>query len=108
MREMCIIKTYEDQEESGVTTVENPPIRIKDVARVSLGPAQRRGALDKAGAEATGGVIVARYAENPLEVINRVQEEIEAISPRHPSKELSVGNLSQVRILPSYDRSGLI
>ncbi|HLR89332.1 MAG TPA: efflux RND transporter permease subunit [Balneolaceae bacterium] len=108
IRGLGFIKSVEDLEESVVTTVENTPIRIKDVARVSLGPAQRRGALDKAGAEATGGVIVARYGENPLEVINRVKEEIEAISPGLPSKELSDGTLSQVQIVPFYDRSGLI
>src|SRR5690625_5901490 len=66
------------------------------------------GALDKAGAEATGGVIVARYGENPLEVINRVKEEIEAISPGLPSKELSDGTLSQVQRVPFYVRSALI
>ena len=108
VRGLGYIETVEDLEESVISVIENTPIRIKDVARVTLGPAQRRGALDKAGAEAVGGVIVARYGENPLQVINKVKEEIETIAPGLPSKELSDGTLSQVKIVPFYDRTGLI
>jgi copper/silver efflux system protein len=54
------------------------------------------------------GVMVARYGENPLEVINNVKEEIENISPACPSKELADGTVSQIKIVPFYDRSGLI
>jgi Cu(I)/Ag(I) efflux system membrane protein CusA/SilA len=108
VRGLGYIETVEDLEESVVTVIENTPIRIKDVARVTLGPAQRRGALDKAGAEAVGGVIVARYGENPLQVINKVKEEIETIAPGLPTKELSDGTISQITIVPFYDRTGLI
>lgn len=108
VRGLGFIQSVEDLEESVIATVDNTPIRIKDVARVALGPAQRRGALDITGAEATGGVIVARFGENPLEVINSVKEEIENISPGLPSKVLSDGTISQVKIVPFYDRSGLI
>ncbi|TVQ68319.1 MAG: efflux RND transporter permease subunit, partial [Balneolaceae bacterium] len=71
------VTSLEDLEESVVKVVGNTPIRIKDVAHVAFGPAQRRGVLDKAGAEAVGGVVVSRYGMNPLEVINNVKEEIE-------------------------------
>jgi copper/silver efflux system protein len=108
VRGLGYIESLEDLEESVVATVENTPVRIKDVAHVGLGPAQRRGALDKAGAGAVGGVIVARHGENPLEVINNVKEEIENIAPGLPSKELSDGSISQVKIVPFYDRTGLI
>src|SRR6056297_3342584 len=108
VRGLGYIETVEDLEESVISVIENTPIRIKDVARVTLGPAQRRGALDKAGAEAVGGVVVARYGENPLEVINRVKAEIERISPGLPSKTLDDGRGSQIKIVPFYDRSGLI
>lgn len=108
VRGLGYIESLEDLEESVVAVVENTPIRISDVARVTLGPAQRRGALDKAGAEAVGGVIVARYGENPLQVINKVKDEIETIAPGLPAKELSDGTISQVKIVPFYDRTGLI
>lgn len=108
VRGLGYVESVEDLEESVVSVVENVPVRIKDVARVQLGPAQRRGALDKAGAEAVGGVVVARYGENPLEVINRVKAEIERISPGLPSKTLEDGRSSKVNIVPFYDRSGLI
>ena len=42
------------------------PLYVKNVATVSLGPEFRRGALDKAGVEAVGGVVAMRYGENPL------------------------------------------
>jgi copper/silver efflux system protein len=108
VRGLGYIESLEDLEESVITSINNTPIRIKDVARVQMGPAQRRGALDKAGAEAVGGVIVARYGENPLEVINSVKAEIERISPGLPSMELADGTQSQIKIVPFYDRSGLI
>tara|TARA_R100001143_G_scaffold63595_1_gene73215 strand:+ start:29009 stop:32776 length:3768 start_codon:yes stop_codon:yes gene_type:complete len=108
VRGLGYIESIEDLEESVVTARNNVPVRIKDVARVELGPAQRRGALDKAGADAVGGVVVARYGENPLNVINSVKEEIERISTGLPTKELSDGTISQVKIVPFYDRTGLI
>lgn len=52
-------------EEAVVTVSYNAPIRIKDIGVVSLGPATRRGLLDKDGSEVVGGVVVARYGSNP-------------------------------------------
>src|SRR6056297_807658 len=108
VRGLGYIESIEDLEESVVTVRDNTPIRIKDVARTQLGPAQRRGALDKSGAEAVGGVVVSRYGENPLKVINNVKEEIETISTGLPTKVLSDGTVSQIKIVPFYDRTGLI
>ncbi|MDZ7755770.1 efflux RND transporter permease subunit [Rhodohalobacter sp.] len=108
VRGLGYIESLEDLEESVVDVRNNTPIRIKDVAHVQMGPAQRRGALDKAGAEAVGGVIVARHGENPLEVIQNVKDEIERISPGLPTKILENGTESQVKIVPFYDRTGLI
>ena len=87
---------------------ENVPIRIKDIGVVTLGPATRRGALDKDGAEVVGGVVVARYGANPLQVINNVKEKITEISPGLPKKILANGVESQLTIVPFYDRSELI
>ncbi len=108
VRALGYIQNREDLEQSVVAVRNNVPIRIGDVARVNLGPASRRGGLDKGGAEAVGGVVVARYGANPLEVINNVKETITEISPGLPSKVLDDGTRSRVTIVPFYDRTGLI
>jgi Cu(I)/Ag(I) efflux system membrane protein CusA/SilA len=84
------------------------PIRIGDVAKVNIGPATRRGILDKSGAEAVGGVVVARYGANPLEVIKNVKDKIAEIEPGLATKILADGTISQVNIIPFYDRTTLI
>ena len=108
VRGLGYIKSISDLEESVVAVNDNTPVRIKDVARVQLGPATRRGGLDKGGAEATGAVVVARYGSNPLQVITNVKEKIAEIAPGLPSKILADGTVSKVTIVPFYDRSGLI
>ena len=108
VRGLGYLENLEDLEESVITSSGDVPLRIKDVANVTMGPAQRRGALDKEGAEAVGGVIVARHGENPLEVIQNVKEEIERIQPGLPTQTLADGTESQVNIVPFYDRTGLI
>jgi Cu(I)/Ag(I) efflux system membrane protein CusA/SilA len=108
IRALGYVKSLEDIEMSVVSVKNNIPIRIKDVANVGFGPAGRRGGLDKGGAEAVGGVVVARYGANPLEVINNVKDKIEEISSGLPSKILDDGTVSKVTIVPFYDRTGLI
>ena len=108
VRALGYIKSLEDLEQSVVAVRHNVPIRIKDVARVNFGPATRRGGLDKGGAEAVGGVVVARYGANPLEAINNIKDKIAEISPGLPSKTLDDGTISKVTIVPFYDRTGLI
>ncbi len=108
VRGLGYIKSLEDLEKATVKTVKNVPILLKDVAKINLGPASRRGALDKSGAEAVGGVVVARYGANPLEVIDAVKEKIDEISEGLPSKELADGTISKLTIVPFYDRTKLI
>ena len=108
VRGLGYIKKVEDIEKAVVAVQENVPIRIQDIGVVSLGPATRRGALDKDGAEVVGGVVVARYGANPLQVINNVKDKIKEISPGLPKKMLPNGIESQLTIVPFYDRSGLI
>ncbi|MHC4320792.1 MAG: efflux RND transporter permease subunit [Planctomycetota bacterium] len=86
IRGLGFIEKVSDIEKSVVTVNENIPIYIKDVAKVTLGPALRRGALDKGGAEATGGSVVVRYGFNPLEAIKNVKKKIDEISPGLPTK----------------------
>jgi len=108
IRGIGYIKTIEDLELSVVAVRNNIPVRIKDIAVVSFGPATRRGGLDKAGSEAVGAVVVARYHSNPLEVINNIKEKIKEIDAGLPQKTLPDGTVSKVTIVPFYDRTGLI
>ena len=108
VRGLGYIKNTEDLEKAVVTVNNNVPIRIQDIAQVTLGPATRRGLLDKDGAEVAGGVVVARYGSNPLAVINGVKAKIKEIAPGLPRKTLADGTVSQLTIVPFYDRTQLI
>lgn len=108
VRGLGYVKSISDIENAVVTSEDYTAIRIKDIGKVSLGPATRRGLLDKEGAEVVGAVVVARYGANPMEVINNVKEKINELSAGLPSKVLSDGRTSQVTIVPFYDRTELI
>ena len=108
VRGLGYIKSVADIEDAVVTSENYTSIRIKDVAKVSIGPAPRRGILDKEGAEVVGGVVTARYGANPMEVIGNVKEKIDELKAGLPSKELSDGTISQLTVVPFYDRSELI
>lgn len=108
VRGLGYLQNLDDLELTVVSERENVPVYLKDVARVTVGPAARRGILDKSGAEAVGGVVVARYGANPLEVINNVKAKIRELAPGLPQRELTDGRMSQVTIVPFYDRSELI
>ena len=108
IRGLGYVKSLSDLELSVVTVRNNVPVRIRDVARVTFGPAPRRGGLDKEGSEAVGAVVVARYGSNPMEVINNVKEKIREIEAGLPQKILPDGTVSKVTVVPFYDRTGLI
>lgn len=108
IRGLGYVESISDIEESVVLVNQNVPIRIRDIGKVNIGPATRRGAIDKSGAEAVGGVVVARYGANPLNVIQNVKEKIVEIEAGLPSKVLSDGTISQIKIIPFYDRTQLI
>src|SRR5512136_1383597 len=76
------------------------PILLRDVGKVSFGPDIRRGLLEWNGdGEAVGGIVVMRYGENALDVIDRVKAKVEELKPGLPSG---------VSLEVAYDRSGLI
>ena len=76
------------------------PVRVGDVAHVALGPDIRRGVADLDGkGEVVGGIVVMRFGENALRVIERVKARMQDVQRALPSG---------VRIIPTYDRSGLI
>ncbi|MBT64190.1 MAG: acriflavine resistance protein B [Puniceicoccaceae bacterium] len=108
IRGLGFIENLDDLRKTVIAERDNVPITLEQIAEIEYGPALRRGALDKAGAEAVGGVVVTRYGENPLAVIKRVKEKIKEISPGLPKKTLEDGTVSQVEIVPFYDRTGLI
>jgi Cu(I)/Ag(I) efflux system membrane protein CusA/SilA len=96
------IKTLKDLETIPVgSDGSGTPVFLKDIAQVRLGPEIRRGLADLDGrGEVTGGIVVVRYGENVLNVINRVKERIrDGIEPSLPKG---------VKIVTTYDRSDLI
>lgn len=110
VRGLGYVKNLQDIEQAVVKVTENIPIRIRDIAKVNIGPAPRghSGFLDKGGVEAVGGVVIARYGDNPLETIQNVKDKIIEISPGLPSVVLEDGTVSKVTIVPFYDRTELI
>jgi copper/silver efflux system protein len=78
------IRSTDDLRKAVVTVRENTAITVADVASVKLGPALRWGTLDVNGADAAGGVVVARYGANPLEAIRNTKEKIRALEESMP------------------------
>ena len=108
VRGLGYVKSVADIENAVVTSENYTSIKISDIANVTLGPATRRGILDKEGAEVVGAVVVARYGANPMAVITNVKEKIAELSKGLPSKVLADGRTSQITIVPFYDRTELI
>jgi Cu(I)/Ag(I) efflux system membrane protein CusA/SilA len=76
------------------------PIRVSDVAQVRLGPDIRRGVAELDGrGEVVSGIVVMRFGENALDVIERVKAKLQEVQGALPDG---------VRIVPTYDRSWLI
>jgi copper/silver efflux system protein len=76
------------------------PVRVRDVARVVLGPDLRRGVADLDGeGDTVGGIVLMRQGENALNVIQRVHEKIDQIRPSLPAG---------AELVTTYDRSELI
>ncbi len=76
------------------------PIYLKDVANIDIGPELRRGLADLNGeGEVVGGIVIQRFGENGLEVINKVKKRLQELKSSLPP---------DVQIVPVYDRSELI
>jgi Cu(I)/Ag(I) efflux system membrane protein CusA/SilA len=94
------VKTTDDIGLAPIKVVQGTPIRVKDVATVSIGPDIRRGLTELNGeGEAPGGIVIMRYGENALTVIDAVKERLKQIETSLPEG---------VRVVPTYDRSQLI
>ena len=108
IRGLGYVKKLSDLENAPITSSNGVPVRVKDVAKVSFGPADRRGGLDKEGQEAVGGVVVARNGSNPMQVINNVKDKIKEMQSGLPEKVLPDGTHSKVTVVPFYVRTQLI
>ncbi|MCW2285660.1 Cu(I)/Ag(I) efflux system membrane protein CusA/SilA [Rhodoblastus acidophilus] len=76
------------------------PLLLKDVARVEIGPDERRGITELNGeGEVASGIALQRYGANALSVIDNVKATLAQLAPSLPKG---------VEILPVYDRSQLI
>lgn len=94
------VKKPDDIGQSPIKVEGGTPIRVKDVAEVNLGPDIRRGLSELDGeGEAPGGIVIMRYGENALDVIDGVKERLQ---------EIERGLPEGVKIAVTYDRSGLI
>ncbi len=99
VRGVGLIESVADVENIVIGASNGIPIYVRNIADVQLGNAFRTGALDKNGQEAVGGVVIARYNVNTLEVIEAVKQKITELQPGLPEG---------VRLVPFYDRTQLI
>lgn len=99
VRGVGLIESVADVENVVIGAPNGVPIYVRNVAEVKLGNAFRTGALDKNGKEAVGGVVIARYGVNTLEVIDAVKQKI---------ADLQGGLPRGARLVPFYDRTQLI
>ena len=94
------IKSIEDIEDIPLKVANGTPVYVKNVGTVHLGPDLRRGVTELNGeGEVVGGIVVMRYGENALTVIDGVKKKLEEIKPSLPEG---------VKVVPTYDRSELI
>lgn len=102
VRGLGYIKSAEDLKKVAIgnSSKTGTPIYLENVASIDIGPELRRGIADWNGeGESVGGIVIMRFGENALEVINRVKHRLEELKPSLPEG---------VRIVSSYDRSDLI
>lgn len=108
IRGLGFIKSVSDLERVVIRQEKGTPLYLSNVASVLLGPDFRRGALDKAGVEAVGGVVLMRYGENPRVVVQRVKDKITQLEAGLPKKTLTDGRTSSVKVVPFYDRTTIV
>ena len=94
------IKSPADIENIVLKSDRGVPLRLKDVARVEIGPDERRGITELNGeGEVASGIVLQRFGANALTVIENVKRQLAAIAASLPKG---------AEIVPVYDRSRLI
>ncbi len=87
----------EDIENITIKTINNIPLKIKDIATVNITSTNRRGMADLNGeGEVVGGIVIVRYGENPYAVIKKVKERLKTLQ------------IEGVEVVETYDRTSLI
>jgi copper/silver efflux system protein len=100
IRGLGYVHSVSDLEQISVATNNGTPVLIRDLGVVSLGPDLREGAAEWNGdGETVGGIVVMRYGQNALTVIDGVKQKLAQIRRTLPAG---------VEIVAGYDRSGLI
>jgi Cu(I)/Ag(I) efflux system membrane protein CusA/SilA len=94
------VKSAADLEKVVLAVENGTPVTVRDVGRVRIGPAERRGLAELDGeGQTVGAVVIMRYGENALDVIDAVKARLAEIAPTLPDG---------VKVVPTYDRSTLI
>ena len=99
VRGIGLIRSLSDIDNIAVSASGGVPVYLSSLGTIQLGPAFRRGALEKDGREVVGGVVTMRYGESAPAIIARVKVKI---------AEIQRGLPAGIRIVPAYDRSALI
>ncbi|HEX5412808.1 MAG TPA: efflux RND transporter permease subunit [Terriglobia bacterium] len=100
VRGLGYFKSLDDLADIPVGTHNGVPVTVNELGTVSFGPDIRRGAVDWNGnGETVGGIVVMRFGQNALNVINGVKQRISELRSALPAG---------VEILPAYDRSELV
>ncbi|MEZ7891344.1 MAG: efflux RND transporter permease subunit [Candidatus Wallbacteria bacterium] len=99
IRGVGLISSLRDIENIVITQRNNIPVYVKNVAVAQLGTDFRRSVLEKNNKEATGGVVMMRYGENPLTVTKAIHEKI---------RDIEKGLPAGIKIVSFYDRTELI
>lgn len=91
------LKSLSDIENITIKTLNNTPLKIKDIAQVNITASSRRGMVDLNGqGETIGGIVVVRHNENPYAVIRAVKEKLATLK------------MQDVEVVEVYDRTSLI
>lgn len=94
------LRALEDLRNVAVGNHNGVPVRLGDLGTVSFGPAPRRGVAEWNGeGEVVGGIVVMRFGENALRVVEGVRRKLEQLKPSLPPG---------VEVLTAYDRSELV
>tara|TARA_B100001121_G_C18688469_1_gene621846 strand:- start:271 stop:3138 length:2868 start_codon:yes stop_codon:yes gene_type:complete len=108
VRGLGFVRNPEDLENIVISQSEGTPLFLKQLGKVQLVPAFRRGILDDAGYETVGGIVTARYGSNPMEVLHDIRERVKSINNALPRKTLKDGRHVNLRLTPYYDRTDVI
>ncbi len=100
IRGLGYLRSLDDLANVSVNAKNGTPVVIRDLGTVSFGPDVRRGIAEWNGdGETVGGIVVMRFGQNALDVINGVKQKLREVKPSLPPG---------VEVIASYDRSGLI